>query len=130
MFEEPKIVIGRVGARCGCIFVTEPRSWVTDNALYLKTVSPSLVEKYLVHALANLDLRQQANQAAQPVVSQKRINPMQIPVPPLEEQNRIISHLDQLQARADSLKKLQSETAAELDALMPSILDNAFRGEM
>ena len=30
----------------------------------------------------------------------------------------------------DSLKRLQSETAAELDALMPSILDRAFRGEL
>jgi len=36
LFEEPTIVIGRVGARCGCVFVTEPKAWVTDNALYLK----------------------------------------------------------------------------------------------
>jgi hypothetical protein len=30
----------------------------------------------------------------------------------------------------DALKKLQAETAAELGALMPSILDKAFRGEL
>jgi hypothetical protein len=30
----------------------------------------------------------------------------------------------------DALKKLQAETAAELDALLPSILDRAFRGEL
>jgi hypothetical protein len=28
----------------------------------------------------------------------------------------------------DLLKKLQAETAAELDALLPSILDKAFNG--
>ena len=28
------------------------------------------------------------------------------------------------------LKRLQAETAAELDALMPSILSKAFRGEL
>ena len=34
-----------------------------------------------------------------------------------------------LQAKVDALKRLQAETAAELDALLPSILDRAFRGE-
>jgi len=32
--------------------------------------------------------------------------------------------------KVDDLKCLQSETAAELDALMPSILDRAFKGEL
>jgi type I restriction enzyme S subunit len=35
-----------------------------------------------------------------------------------------------LQAQVDALKKLQAETAAELDALLPSILDKAFKGEL
>jgi hypothetical protein len=30
----------------------------------------------------------------------------------------------------DALKKLQAQTTAELDALLPSILDNAFRGAL
>jgi hypothetical protein len=30
----------------------------------------------------------------------------------------------------DAVKKLQAETAAELDALLPSILDRAFKGEL
>jgi type I restriction enzyme S subunit len=34
------------------------------------------------------------------------------------------------QARVDSIKRLQTETAAELDALLPSILDQAFKGEL
>jgi hypothetical protein len=29
-----------------------------------------------------------------------------------------------------ALKRLQAETAAELDALLPSILDKAFKGEL
>jgi len=130
LFEHPKIVIGRVGARCGCVFVTEPKAWVTDNALYLTQTSHELCTQYLVHALTNLDLRQQANQAAQPVVSQKKINPMRIPVPPLPEQRRIVAELDALQAEVDTLKRLQAETAAELEALLPSILDRAFKGEL
>jgi type I restriction enzyme S subunit len=52
-----------------------------------------------------------------------------VPVPPLAEQCRIVAYLGGLQAKVDALKKLQAETAAELDALLPSVLDRAFRGE-
>jgi hypothetical protein len=30
----------------------------------------------------------------------------------------------------DALNRLQAETSAEFDALMPSILDKSFRGEL
>jgi type I restriction enzyme S subunit len=58
---------------------------------------------------------------------------MQIPFPqglPLNEQRRIVAYLDGLQAQVDALKKLQAQTAAELDALLPAILDRAFKGEL
>lgn len=51
-------------------------------------------------------------------------------VPSLSEQRRIVDYLDELQAKVDELKKAQTETLVELDALMPSILDKAFRGEL
>jgi type I restriction enzyme S subunit len=38
--------------------------------------------------------------------------------------------IDNLQAKVDALKRLQAETAAELDAMLPSILDQAFKGEL
>ena len=39
------------------------------------------------------------------------------------EQRRIVTDLD-------ALKRLQAETAAELDALLRAILDRALRGEL
>ena len=55
---------------------------------------------------------------------------VELPVPPLPEQRRIVAELDALQAQVDALKRLQAETAAELDALLPAILDRAFKGEL
>ena len=60
----------------------------------------------------------------------REIRDLTIPVPPLTEQRRIVACLDGLQAQANALKGLQGETAGELDALLPSILDRAFRGEL
>lgn len=55
---------------------------------------------------------------------------MRILVPTIPEQRRIVVELDALQAEVDALKRLQTETAEELDALLPSILDRAFKGEL
>jgi len=48
----------------------------------------------------------------------------------VSERHRIVAELDALQAEVDALKRLQAETAAELDALLPAILDRAFKGEL
>ena len=64
-------------------------------------------------------------------VRRRRLNPadflaFEIPLPPMPTQRQ----LRQIKARVDTLKRLLAETAAELDALLPSILDRAFHGEL
>jgi hypothetical protein len=61
---------------------------------------------------------------------------------PLGGQWRIVAYLDSVQARLASHKGmislrephigviLQSQTGEELDALLPSVLDRAFKGEL
>ena len=43
---------------------------------------------------------------------------------------RIVAYLDGLQSKVDELRRLQTKTQKELDALMPSILPKAFAGEL
>ena len=64
-------------------------------------------------------------------VRRRRLNPRDFlnyifPLPSMETQQ----HLRQVKKRVDVLKRLQADTAAELNALLPSILDKAFKGEL
>lgn len=59
-----------------------------------------------------------------------RLRQLLVPLPPPSEQRRIVAELDELQAEVDRLKALQAQTAAEIDALLPAILDRAFKGEL
>ena len=43
---------------------------------------------------------------------------------------KVLAGLDALQAEVDALKRLQAETATELAALLPALLDRAFKGEL
>ncbi len=49
---------------------------------------------------------------------------------PLDEQRRIVAYLDGLQAKVNALRVLQSASGEELGALLPSVLDRAFKGEL
>ena len=48
----------------------------------------------------------------------------------MKRPRRLTAELDALQTEVDALKRLQAETAVELDALLPAILDGAFKGEL
>lgn len=51
------IVIGRVGAYCGCVHYIEGEAWVTDNALLVDFDSTKFSYRYLYWLLTNTDLR-------------------------------------------------------------------------
>ena len=46
------------------------------------------------------------------------------------ETRYIVAYLDSVQVRLASLRELQSATREELSALLPSVLDKAFKGEL
>jgi hypothetical protein len=45
-------------------------------------------------------------------------------------QRRIVDSLDSWQAEVNVLREIQSASGEELSALIPSILDNVFKGEL
>jgi type I restriction enzyme S subunit len=63
-------------------------------------------------------------------VRRRRLNPKdflsyRIPLPSMQSQLR----LRQVMQHVEGLKRLQAETAAELNAMLPSILDKAFKAQ-
>jgi type I restriction enzyme S subunit len=48
----------------------------------------------------------------------------------MEQQVEIVTKLDVHQSKLNSVNALQQETGAQLDAMLPAILDKAFKGEL
>jgi type I restriction enzyme S subunit len=99
------IVIGRVGAYCGVVHVTDRSSWITDNALVVKQLSTSVRPSYLAAALRYANLNQYAGKSAQPLVSGSRIYPVEIGFPSDEDQERYevaTQNLNAIQSRANT----------------------------
>jgi type I restriction enzyme S subunit len=107
---------------------------LTENAAKITIRNERSYNGFLVHALRSPQVQEQlANKrtiAAQPKLALHRIRSTNIPLPSLQEQQSIVAFLDDLQEKTDGLRAVQAQSSAELDALMPSILDKAFRGEL
>ena len=97
------IVIGRVGYYCGSVHITEKEAWITDNAFITTYPENNIYREYLVYTLRYMNLGQNNNATAQPVVSGKKIYPMLFPLPPLAEQHRIVSKIEELMKYCEML---------------------------
>ncbi len=121
--EGENIIIGRVGAKCGNVYLTNEKIWATDNAFYVSEFLREFHLPYLKLMLEYVDLGSTANQAAQPVISYKSIKNLELPVPLVAEQKRIVSKLDDIFERIDQSIALLEENLKHTQALMSSVLD-------
>ena len=119
------MVIGRVGVYCGVVHVTPPKAWVTDNALVVKELDAAVRPRFLADALRHADLNRHSDQAAQPLISGKKIYPVPIIVPEEADQARYLSRVATVAQWADKA----THGAAHLDTLFASLQQRAFAGE-
>ncbi|MHB1292077.1 MAG: restriction endonuclease subunit S [Sulfuricella sp.] len=106
LFESPTVVIGRVGAYCGAVHLTEPKAWVTDNGLYVKELLKPVDLKFLEQSLRSLNLNQYAKVGGQPSISQSIVLERKIALPDIETQRAIAAEIEAEQALVNANKEL------------------------
>lgn len=127
------LMLTNSGATLGVPKITRIAGCFNDGSQAFLNLDPSVDKEFLYYFFKSKTrwFRERvARGQGQPNLNTEMTRQMAVPVPPLSEQHRIVAYLDDLQAKVDALKKLQAETAIELAALMPSILDKAFKGEL
>ena len=127
LIEQPTIVIGRVGENCGCIHLTEEKSWITDNALYINNISETFDLSFMFYLMTFSNLSKLRSKGGQPLISQKPISEFIVAMPPIEEQQKIACVLDSYSEYIlILLKKLQMNIFLK-KGLMNSLLSGSKR---
>lgn len=114
------ILIGRVGARCGCITLPVGYSWATDNALI---VSTKVNRKYLYYLLEACNLNRLNTSNAQPLITGTKVREMTVPyVMNEEEQMEISNYLDEKCNKIDSLISIKEQKIEKLNEYKKSVI--------
>ena len=112
LYSGSAILIARVGAYAGKVYVVDGDYGVSDNALIMHP-NPSWNLRYAFHQLTAINLRNLAKGGGQPLVTGGDLKKMVIKVPPLSEQERIVAILDKFDALVNDLS---SGLPAEIEA--------------
>jgi type I restriction enzyme M protein len=113
--EDSEVAVTCRGATCGTINFTEPRSWITGNAMVLKPKENNLNKVFLFYLLRSTDLSQVISGAAQPQITGASLKPFKIPLPPLEIQEQIVAELDGYSAIINGAKQITQNWKPKID---------------
>lgn len=132
MFPTGSIVIAITGATIGVSGILTFDSCFPDSIVGIVPNQDCVIPEFIYWSLEYVKkvALAEATQTTQPNINLQILDKLKIPVPPLREQHRIVTYLDELQTKVDTMKHLREEAMKELDALLPSILDKAFKGEL
>ena len=114
------ILIGRVGANCGCVSITPKESWATDNALIVSTNS---YVKYVYYILVAADLNKLNDANAQPLITGAKVGNCVVPYTyKYEEQKLIADYLDSACSKIDEVLALKQQQLAKMQQHKKSLI--------
>jgi restriction endonuclease S subunit len=96
-------LVGRQGALCGNVHLVSGKFHATEHALVVNP-KENVIKTWLHYQLLFMNLNQYATGTAQPGLSVMNLNPIEISVPTLEEQNMIVSEIEKIENKIADLK--------------------------
>ena len=134
LFDGDYLLIGEDGANLvsrstPIAFKASGKFWVNNHAHVIEIeggIPIELVEGYI----NGIDLIPYITGSAQPKLTQKKLNTIPIPLPPLYEQQVIVERIEKLFHFAEEVEKRVSKTTTLIDHLTQSIFSKAVRGEL
>lgn len=126
--ENPVVTITCRGATCGTVNITEPKSYITGNAMCLDNVRPDILLEYLYYCLLHYDFSNVISGSAQPQITRQGLEKVKIAICSIEEQNKRTSSLRKIStvivARQQQLQKLDELVKARFLEMFGDPNDN------
>ncbi len=134
---ENDIVLVREGGGTGkCAIVQRDQKFsLGQRVMMLRPDVDKIVPKFFLYQLLSPQIQEdqikpRSKGSASPHLNISALRKFKLILPSIPEQHRIVTELESLQLEVGNLESTQTETAIELDALLPAVLDRAFKGEL
>lgn len=134
LFDKPLLLIGEDGANLlsrstPIAFIANGKYWVNNHAHVLE-VKEGVSLEFVCHYINSISLVPYVTGVAQPKLNQENLNQIPIPLPPLHEQERIVSALEEGFAAIDAIAEAKANLSNTAEMLRSKILQAAFDGSL
>ncbi len=97
----PMLLVGRVGAKCGCVHRVDGKFWASEHALRVIPLREIDLE-FFEHLLRVIDFNRFAIRTAQPLINSTIVRSQPCALPPLSEQKLIAEAIRALSVEPDA----------------------------
>lgn len=130
IFNEQLVLLGEDGAKWemgdNSAFIISGKTWVNNHAHVLKPLRNILNDNWLVYNLNYQNLMPFVSGMTVPKLNQGNMRKIPIPIPPLEEQKKIVSILDETFEKIEKAKKNVEKNLQNAKELFQSELNSIF----
>ena len=130
IFSEKLVLIGEDGAKWASgdntSFIAEGKYWVNNHAHVIRPNRKIIIDEWIVYFLNFSDLTPFITGMTVPKLNQEKMRSIPIPLPPLPEQQRIVSILDEAFAAIAKAKANAEQNLKNTKELFESYLQDVF----
>jgi len=130
IFDEKLVLVGEDGAKWASgentAFSVDGKCWVNNHAHVLRPQRKSILDNWLIYFLNHSDLNKFVSGLTVPKLNQGNLREIEIPIPPLPEQQRIVAILDAAFASIATAKANTEQNLKNARALFDSYLHEVF----
>lgn len=130
IFDERLVLIGEDGAKWGSgdktAFIADGKYWVNNHAHVLRPHDGVVLHEWIEYYFFIRDLSEYITGVTVPKLNQAKLRSIEIPVPTISEQKRIVKILDEKFEAIEKLKKVTEEQIKDAKELFESGLINYF----
>jgi type I restriction enzyme S subunit len=129
-YDEPQVLVTCRGSTCGTINISEPKSFVSNNAMAILSINNnSLFRNYLGYCLIHTDLRCCITGTGQPQITKGLLGRIAIPIPSILEQYAIVQGLNAVQEAKEARRREAALERERKAALMDYLFTHGTHGE-
>ena len=121
--EESEVLITCRGATCGTINKSQPKSWITGNAMVAKPKDGRLLKDFLFAVLQGSELASTISGSAQPQITRQSLAPFKVPLPPIEAQRETVTEIEAERKLVSANKELIERFEKKVQATLARIWD-------
>lgn len=123
LYDKPSVLIGRKGSIEKVRYIDEP-FWTVDTLFYTEVNEEMVIPRFLYYIMSQINLGRYNEGTSIPSLRTETLNRLDLPIPDLDYQNRVLSILSSIDKKIEINEKINKNLLSIADAIYKKEFQN------